>query len=181
MSRAWVLTPWVVAAGAAAGGLCWRFQGCTNGCAITGSPVNSSTYGAFMGGLLFHTFKKQRPAGEGQPPNEGPGPNTEWPGMGHPFAKAISSRSFRSWGPVRKIRAGLALALLCAAVLTEWDAVYALAALLGAQALFNFGCCEAACGSDFGRGRPVDQPATGTGCTSTEPRPSETRPEARNC
>ncbi len=93
----------------------------------------------------------------------------------------LRAASFRNWGPVRSIRAALAFALLVAGVLTKLDAVYALAALLGAQALFNFGCCEAACGSDLARGRPVDQPATGTGCTSTEPRPNETRPEARNC
>ncbi len=33
--------------------------GCANGtCAITSSPVNSTLYGAMMGGLLFSAFKK---------------------------------------------------------------------------------------------------------------------------
>lgn len=50
-----------VAVGTIAGYLYWRQIGCTSGhCAITSSPVNSSLYGALMGGLLFSIFKKNK-------------------------------------------------------------------------------------------------------------------------
>lgn len=32
--------------------------GCLEGCTITGSPVNSSLYGALMGGLFFNLWEK---------------------------------------------------------------------------------------------------------------------------
>lgn len=42
-----------VALGAVAGYLYWRYVGCTTGsCPITSSPINSSLWGAVMGGLL---------------------------------------------------------------------------------------------------------------------------------
>lgn len=42
-----------IAVGAVAGFLYWRYVGCTTGsCPITSSPVNSSLWGAVMGGLL---------------------------------------------------------------------------------------------------------------------------------
>ncbi len=43
------------------GGWCyWYFVGCSTGtCAITSSPVNSSLYGAMMGGILLSMFKKE--------------------------------------------------------------------------------------------------------------------------
>lgn len=42
------------------GYLYWYFIGCVSGtCAITSSPVNSSVYGALMGGLLANSFKKE--------------------------------------------------------------------------------------------------------------------------
>ena len=45
--------------GAIAGYLYYVQVGCANGtCAITSSPVNSTLYGAMMGGLLFSAFKK---------------------------------------------------------------------------------------------------------------------------
>ncbi|MEY4281777.1 MAG: hypothetical protein RLZ39_1189 [Bacteroidota bacterium] len=45
--------------GAIAGYLYYAQVGCANGtCAITSSPVNSTLYGAMMGGLLFSAFKK---------------------------------------------------------------------------------------------------------------------------
>ncbi len=48
-----------IAAGALAGWSYWYFVGCASGtCAITSSPVNSSVYGALMGGLLLSTFRK---------------------------------------------------------------------------------------------------------------------------
>lgn len=47
--------------GAAAGYLYWKFIGCSTGsCAITSNPVNSTLYGAAMGGLLLSTFKKDK-------------------------------------------------------------------------------------------------------------------------
>lgn len=45
--------------GAAAGYLYWQQIGCNSGsCAITSKPMNSTIYGAMMGGLLFSVFKK---------------------------------------------------------------------------------------------------------------------------
>ena len=39
------------------GYLYWRYVGCTTGtCPITSSPVNSSIWGAAMGGLLLSSF-----------------------------------------------------------------------------------------------------------------------------
>lgn len=50
-----------VVAGAVAGWLYWKFVGCVSGtCAITSKPVNSSLYGALMGGLLFSIFKPNK-------------------------------------------------------------------------------------------------------------------------
>lgn len=53
---------WIAAiiVGATAGFAYWHFVGCTSGCAITSSPVNSSLYGALMGVLLMNTFSKSR-------------------------------------------------------------------------------------------------------------------------
>jgi hypothetical protein len=37
------------------------FVGCASGtCAITSNPLNSTLYGAMMGGLLFSAFKKSQ-------------------------------------------------------------------------------------------------------------------------
>ena len=45
--------------GALAGFLYWQQIGCNSGtCMITSSPVNSTIYGAVMGGLIFSLFKK---------------------------------------------------------------------------------------------------------------------------
>ena len=47
--------------GATAGYLYWYFVGCSSGtCAITSSPINSSVYGALMGGLLLNTFTPKK-------------------------------------------------------------------------------------------------------------------------
>lgn len=59
MKRVLLLTVLGVALGALAGYFYWQHFGCTSGCAITSSPVNSSLYGAFMGGLLFNSFKRR--------------------------------------------------------------------------------------------------------------------------
>ena len=38
------------------------FVGCASGtCAITSNPLNSTLYGAMMGGLLFSAFKNHKP------------------------------------------------------------------------------------------------------------------------
>ncbi|OJY84775.1 MAG: hypothetical protein BGP13_20045 [Sphingobacteriales bacterium 40-81] len=48
-----------IIAGAVGGFLYWKFVGCTSGtCPITSKPLNSSVYGAVMGGLLFSMLKK---------------------------------------------------------------------------------------------------------------------------
>lgn len=50
-----------MAIGAATGYLYWRFIGCSTGsCAITSKPINSTLYGAAMGGLLLSTLKKDK-------------------------------------------------------------------------------------------------------------------------
>lgn len=54
------LTVLGVLAGAVGGYLYYHFIGCTSGsCPITSQPVNSTLYGAMMGGLLFSSFKKE--------------------------------------------------------------------------------------------------------------------------
>ncbi|MBX3163744.1 MAG: hypothetical protein KF900_04640 [Bacteroidetes bacterium] len=47
-------------AGATAGFFYWQQVGCSSGsCAITSNPVNSTIYGAIMGGLLLSMFQKE--------------------------------------------------------------------------------------------------------------------------
>ncbi len=47
--------------GAFGGYLYYHFVGCNSGtCAITSKPVNSTLYGALMGGLFFNIFKKEK-------------------------------------------------------------------------------------------------------------------------
>ncbi len=49
------------ALGAVAGFLYWQQIGCVSGtCAITSSPVNSTLYGALLGGLLLNIFKSNK-------------------------------------------------------------------------------------------------------------------------
>ena len=49
-----------IALGAAGGFLYWNFIGCTTGtCPITSSPINSSVWGAIIGGLLLSSFQKE--------------------------------------------------------------------------------------------------------------------------
>ncbi|MEO8085655.1 MAG: DUF6132 family protein [Bacteroidota bacterium] len=46
--------------GAFGGYLYYHFAGCLSGtCSITSKPLNSTMYGALMGGLLFGMFKKE--------------------------------------------------------------------------------------------------------------------------
>lgn len=48
-----------IIAGGLAGFLYYYFVGCANGtCMITSRPLNSTLYGAILGGLLFNIFQK---------------------------------------------------------------------------------------------------------------------------
>ncbi len=50
-----------IALGAAAGYFYWSYIGCNSGsCAITSKPLNSTVYGAVMGGLLFTMFQRDQ-------------------------------------------------------------------------------------------------------------------------
>jgi hypothetical protein len=50
-----------VIAGAIGGYFYYHFVGCASGtCAITSKPLNSTLYGAIMGGLLFNMFQKEK-------------------------------------------------------------------------------------------------------------------------
>lgn len=52
-----ILTSLGVVLGAIAGYAYYYFVGCASGtCAITSKPLNSTLYGALMGGLLFNLF-----------------------------------------------------------------------------------------------------------------------------
>ena len=47
--------------GALGGYLYYYFIGCSSGsCSITSRPLNSTLYGALMGGLLLNTFKREK-------------------------------------------------------------------------------------------------------------------------
>ena len=47
--------------GAVGGYLYYHFVGCNSGtCTITSKPVNSTLYGALLGGLLFSIFRKEK-------------------------------------------------------------------------------------------------------------------------
>jgi hypothetical protein len=50
-----------VVVGTFGGFLYYYFIGCSSGtCAITSNPINSSLYGAVMGGLVFNMAKEQK-------------------------------------------------------------------------------------------------------------------------
>ena len=57
--KALLITGIGIAIGALAGYGYYHFVGCASGtCAITSKPLNSTLYGAVMGGLLFNMFVK---------------------------------------------------------------------------------------------------------------------------
>jgi hypothetical protein len=58
--KAILLTGIGIAIGAIAGYAYYFYVGCASGtCAITSKPLNSTLYGALMGGLLFNMFVKE--------------------------------------------------------------------------------------------------------------------------
>ena len=59
--KKYLLTLIGLIAGAIGGYLYYHYVGCSNGaCAITSKPLNSTIYGAMMGGLLFNIFQKNK-------------------------------------------------------------------------------------------------------------------------
>lgn len=61
MIKNWMIWVIGIVIGAAGGYLYWYYIGCVTGsCAITSSPVNSTLYGAVMGGLLVNTFNYKK-------------------------------------------------------------------------------------------------------------------------
>ena len=58
-NKALLLTAIGIAIGALAGYAYYFYVGCASGtCAITSKPLNSTLYGALMGGLIFNMFVK---------------------------------------------------------------------------------------------------------------------------
>jgi hypothetical protein len=57
--KAIIITGTGIIVGAIAGYLYYFYVGCASGtCAITSKPLNSTLYGALMGGLVFNMFVK---------------------------------------------------------------------------------------------------------------------------
>jgi uncharacterized membrane protein YedE/YeeE len=57
--KAIIITGIGIIIGAIAGYLYYFYVGCASGtCAITSKPLNSTLYGALMGGLIFNLFVK---------------------------------------------------------------------------------------------------------------------------
>jgi hypothetical protein len=57
--KAIIITGIGIVVGAIAGYLYYYYIGCASGtCSITSRPLNSSLYGALMGGLVFNMFVK---------------------------------------------------------------------------------------------------------------------------
>lgn len=60
MLKKYLLTIIGILIGALGGYAYYHFVGCISGtCAITSNPLNSTLYGAVMGGLLFNLFEKK--------------------------------------------------------------------------------------------------------------------------
>lgn len=61
ISKNIILTFVGILVGALCGYLYYKYVGCASGtCAITSKPVNSTLYGALMGGLLFSLFSDNK-------------------------------------------------------------------------------------------------------------------------
>ena len=59
--KALLLTGIGIAMGALAGYAYYFYVGCASGtCAITSKPLNSTLYGALMGGLIFNMLVKEK-------------------------------------------------------------------------------------------------------------------------
>ena len=61
----WISQPTLLIAGIIAGSiggyLYYHYVGCTSGtCPITSRPINSTLYGAVLGGLLFSMFQREK-------------------------------------------------------------------------------------------------------------------------
>ena len=57
--KAMIITAIGLVVGAIAGYMYYFYVGCVSGtCAITSNPLNSTLYGALMGGLVFNMFVK---------------------------------------------------------------------------------------------------------------------------
>ena len=57
--KAIIITGIGIVVGAIAGYLYYYYIGCASGsCSITSKPLNSSLYGALLGGLIFNMFVK---------------------------------------------------------------------------------------------------------------------------
>jgi hypothetical protein len=56
MSKIIMITLTGIIIGGCGGWVCWKNFGCRAGCLITSKPVNSTIYGALVGGLLFYTL-----------------------------------------------------------------------------------------------------------------------------
>jgi len=60
LKRYWLTVTGIIV-GLIAGYFYWLYIGCASGtCPITSNPLNSSVYGAVMGGLLFNIFQKDK-------------------------------------------------------------------------------------------------------------------------
>ncbi len=61
MVKKYGLTAFGITGGAIAGYLYYHYIGCASGtCLITSKPINSTLYGAVMGGLFANLFQKQK-------------------------------------------------------------------------------------------------------------------------
>ena len=59
--------------GSVAGYLYFYYIGCSSGmCPITSRPLNSTLYGALLGGLLFSSFEKENRPADPSPDEESP-------------------------------------------------------------------------------------------------------------
>lgn len=58
--RKHMLTLVGIGLGMIGGFMYWKYVGCSAGtCPITSSPINSTIYGAVMGGLILNMFKNE--------------------------------------------------------------------------------------------------------------------------